>query len=249
LSLAPLSASTSTQGLTVEAVYQRAQATLARPGMIYHASIDVEADTLVAYTGTILQWADATRDVAREDAEHGPLGRWITLLAGDGRYTRRPDGSLSTASASTSTCHGIGRAASMVLNRPVSTELSTSHVDVRTYQGRGAVVLVTAGTLRGSDPTVTFTRAYLQAPLSVRVVRRCEFAPCSLRQAAIGVPAGDESPAATVVECASRLRRASLHWGAAWGCTLRQVSASAFRGSLAVIRSNSSAWGQNQFCG
>lgn len=145
--------------LAVADVYRQAEQTLRRPGTIYYATIQVEADMgLVAYTGTTQQWVDGRRDVAREEAELGPLGSAITLLGGEARYVREADGRFTVTPARLWTCHGAGVAASAALGCPGPTERSRTEVQQGRYDGRPAIDLAIAGTSSGADETFTFTR-------------------------------------------------------------------------------------------
>jgi hypothetical protein len=152
-----------TATLAVADVYRRAEQTLRRPGALYHATIQAEADMgFVAYSGTTQQWVDERRNVARQEAELGPLGRVVTLLAGEARYVREKDGRFTVTPARSWTCHGAGVAASAVLGCPGPTERSHTEVQQGRYDGRPAIVLVTTGTSSGSDELFSFTkRLYL----------------------------------------------------------------------------------------
>ncbi len=159
--------------LTVAEVYRRVEQTLDRPGSLYHGTVRIETDSgLFAVVGTTSQWVDARRNVAREETqgtatvkEGAAATRTIdavTLLTEGGRYVRETDGRITATPARTWLCHGAGIGASAVLGCPGPTEQSTTTVQQGAYAGRPAVVLVTAGTSRGSDQTYTFTnRLYL----------------------------------------------------------------------------------------
>lgn len=172
------SASGTPTALTVDEVYRRVERTLRQPGRLYHATVRVEADAgFFASTAALERWVDASRDVAREEGAYelraaegpGPAGRpagrtdrRTALLTASGQYVREPDGQVRATSIRLWTCHGVGIAASVVLGCPGPTEQSTATVERGQHDGKPAVVLVTAGTSRGSDETFTFTnRLYL----------------------------------------------------------------------------------------
>lgn len=164
--------------MTVDEAYRRAERTLRQPGHLYHATVRVEADAGgFASASTTERWVDAERDIAREEGTYelraaegagavggsaGRIDRRTALLTASGRYVREPDGQVRATPIRLWTCHGVGVAASAVLGCPGPTEQSTATVERGEYGGKPTVVLVTVGTSRGSDETVSFTnRLYL----------------------------------------------------------------------------------------
>ena len=150
--------------LNVAEVYGAAEETLGRSDGIYYATIRHEAAVgSITYSGAIRRWADARRDVARDELDYGELfGTSASILTADARYHRERDGHVVATSGRWSRCYGAGVAASAVLGCPGPTEESTTEVQRGVYDGRRAIVLVTTGTSRGSDETdVNTTRLYL----------------------------------------------------------------------------------------
>lgn len=153
--------------LTVEEVYRRVEGTIRRPGLIYHATVQVESDQgFFAGSGETRQWVDAHRAVAREEVDLLPLaglpGPWTTstILTAEGRFARQPDGKVTATSPWR--CHGAGIAASAVLGCPGPTERSTTEVQFGDYAGQSAIILVTTGSWSSSDARHQFTkRLYL----------------------------------------------------------------------------------------
>jgi hypothetical protein len=63
-------------GLTIDAVYQRVQQAISRPGLLYQATIRETSQQDGTHTTTTVQWVDAGQNVAREEAIHvDPSGR------------------------------------------------------------------------------------------------------------------------------------------------------------------------------
>jgi hypothetical protein len=151
----------------VDDVYRRLEESLRRQDLLYHATIEVDADSgFMAYTGTTRQWVDPSRQVAREDAELGEWGTMATVLMEEARYTRDPEGLVTATSGRLSTCHGGGPAASFILGCPGPTEQSTTTVAEGSYEGRAVLVLRTTGAMSSSDARLTFTRELYLDPAS-----------------------------------------------------------------------------------
>jgi hypothetical protein len=143
----------------VEEVSRRTEDELRRRGGVYTVTVSADDDLgLIAYRGTIRLWVDVRRDVSREERELGELGRYTTVTTHDARYARERDGRITTTPGRLWRCYGVGVAASALLGCPGPTERSTTTVTSGMHDGRPTIVLLTAGTLSGSDETFTFTR-------------------------------------------------------------------------------------------
>jgi hypothetical protein len=55
--------------LTIDAVYQRVQQAISRPGLLYQATIRETSQQDGTHTTTTVQWVDAGHNVAREDVK------------------------------------------------------------------------------------------------------------------------------------------------------------------------------------
>jgi hypothetical protein len=148
-----------TSALSVAGVYQGVERELRRHDGIYRDTVEAKSDFGVfSQSGTITRWADVRRDASREESKMTPSGSSVRITTRDGRYSREASGNITTTSARYWTCNGVGIAASAVLGCPGPTERSTAEVRGGTYEGRSTIVLITVGTISGSDETYSFTR-------------------------------------------------------------------------------------------
>jgi hypothetical protein len=149
-----------TSALSVARVYQGVERELRRHDGIYRVSIEAMSDFgMFSQSGTITRWADVRRDVSREEWKMTPpSGSSVRITTRDGRYWRDGSGSVTTSPSRYWTCNGVGIAASAVLGCPGPTERSTADVREGTYERRSTIVLITTGTVSGSDESYRFTR-------------------------------------------------------------------------------------------
>lgn len=145
--------------MTPQEIYRRAEQELRRRDGIYHVTIRVQADLgFVSYAGTIQRWVDPRRDASREEVDFGEGRTSISVTTPEVRVVREQDGRFTTTPARLWICHGVGLAASAVLGCPGPTERSTVQVEQAVHEGRPTVVLVSTGTLSGSDESFEFTK-------------------------------------------------------------------------------------------
>ena len=105
--------------LTIDAVYQRVQQAISRPGLLYQATIRETSQQDGTHTTTTVQWVDAGHNVAREDVKSvDPSGQRVSqtdLLTPQGVYHRGPDGHVTAMSSRELTCPGTTLSVSVVL--------------------------------------------------------------------------------------------------------------------------------------
>jgi hypothetical protein len=149
----------SPSALTVAELYRAAERELRQHDGVYQATVEVVSDFgLFSSSGTITRWADVRSDASREESNMTPSGSSVMITTRDGRYWRDVSGRISTSPARYWTCNGVGIAASALLGCPGPTERSTVEVRTATREGQPVIVLVTTGTISGSDETYAFTR-------------------------------------------------------------------------------------------
>src|SRR3990170_7549062 len=145
--------------LSVAELYRTVERELHKHDGVYQATVEVTSDFgLFSSSGTITRWADVRADASREESNMTPPGSSAMVTTRDGRYWRDVSGRITTSPARFWTCNGVGIAASAVLGCPGPTERSTAEVREATHDGQPVIVLVTTGTISGSDQTYTFTR-------------------------------------------------------------------------------------------
>lgn len=165
--------------LSVEEVYARFAEAITRPGHVYHAEVEISQDAgLFSYDATTEYWVDAERDLARQETEaalqDGQTQRSQTIIAGGARYRSATEDQPSTK-VEARACHGANAAIASVIGCPGPTEESTKTVEPGRYEGREAIVVVTTGTLHGSDETFTFTqRLYLDSETFLPIAAQSE---------------------------------------------------------------------------
>lgn len=149
----------SPSALTIAELYRAVERELRQHDGVYQATVEVASDFgLFSSSGTITRWADIRADASREESNMTPSGSSMMITTSDGRHWRDVSGRITTSPARFWTCNSVGIAASVVLGCPGPTERSTAEVRDATYDGRPVIVLVTTGTISGSDETYTFTR-------------------------------------------------------------------------------------------
>ena len=149
----------SPSALTVAELYRAVERELRQHDGVYQATVEAASDFgLFASRGTITRWADVRADASREESNMTPWGSSVMITTRDGRYWRDVSGRITISPARTWTCNGVGIAASAVLGCPGPTERSTAEVRDATHGGQPVIVLVTTGTISGSDETYAFTR-------------------------------------------------------------------------------------------
>src|SRR5919202_507102 len=159
--------------LTIDAVYQRVQQAISRPGLLYQATIRETSQQDGAHTTTTVQWVDAGHNVAREDVKsvdpNGEQSSQTDLLTPQGYYQRDPLGQVTAMSSRSMTCPGATLSVSVVLGLahagcpgtrmpvPGSGTVRTWTVRRGQYAGRPAIVLLRTDTWRNGRQQVTFT--------------------------------------------------------------------------------------------
>jgi hypothetical protein len=145
--------------LSVADLYHAVERELRQHDGVYQATVEVASDFgLFSSSGTVTRWADVRADASREESNMTPPGSSVMITTRDGRYWRDVSGRITTSPAGLWSCNGVGIAASAVLGCPGPTERSTAEVREATHAGQPVIVLVTTGTISGSDETYTFTR-------------------------------------------------------------------------------------------
>lgn len=152
------------EALTVEEVHRRAEQTLRRHGGIYRVTITrsgAVAFIPIPRRSTRRVWVDVTRYVSRESEGRAATGS-VSIWTPTGAFHRHDDGSVEATSPRRLIVSGATIATATALRRPEPAERSTTEVRRVFHRGRLMIVLVTSGTINGSDATDHFTqRLYL----------------------------------------------------------------------------------------
>ncbi len=148
-------------GPSVERVYERVAGALARPGLVYHATIDGGPG------GRREIWVDARRDVAREEPNVYREG--VAITSGGGSYSR-------VAERQSHRCYGANTTTSLLLTCPFPGEKeSRAEVEHGSYDARSAIVLVRGGKYSSGEWPASYTqRVYLDSETFLPIAREFE---------------------------------------------------------------------------
>ena len=160
--------------LTVEQVYGQVAEALTRPGEIYHAVIEAEANLgETSQDGTEEYWVDAGRDLAR--LERSSLEEEDTSIASAGAvyFGGSPVRERLSSKRPADLCHGANSAVSLLLQCKGEDEKASS-VEFGRYRDQDALVIKSDVVTEGEDQTIRFTqRLYVDRntflPLAVEI--------------------------------------------------------------------------------
>ena len=165
--------------LSVEEVYGRVEERLQESDRILVVETEVESSGLLNETISANLWIDGRRGLVRERFESVRFGTTESISTQEERFKRELDGVSSLVSSRNFQCHGAGVAASALLGCPGPAARAEARVEEGRYQGRKVIVVVHAGTSRGSDQSMTYERRiYLDAktlfPFEAEIARASE---------------------------------------------------------------------------
>ena len=150
--------------LTAEEVYGRVEQRLVESGRVLVVESTNEFTAPLAYTIDATYWLNARDGVVRERFESDAFGSYEAVSNHEERFSREQDGRSAVVSSRHFQCHGAGVAASVLLGCPGPTDRAEARIEQGRHRGRKVIVVVHAGTSRGSDQTITYERRlYLDA--------------------------------------------------------------------------------------